>query len=135
MASPLWTSSALFLTYDEHGGLYDHVPPPPACAPDADRADAAAGRRRRRPSTASASACRSSSSRRSRASGYVSHTVHDHTSVLRFIEARFDLPALTNRDANADPLLDLFDFANPPFMTPPELPAATIDPDLPGCTG
>src|SRR5262249_14366546 len=33
--SPLWPSSVLFITYDEHGGLYDHVPPPPACAPDA----------------------------------------------------------------------------------------------------
>ena len=40
---------------------------------------------------------------------YVSHTVTDQTSVLRFIETRFDLPALTNRDANADPLLELFD--------------------------
>ena len=34
MASPQWGSSALFLTYDEHGGFYDHVPPPPACVPD-----------------------------------------------------------------------------------------------------
>jgi hypothetical protein len=42
--------------------------------------------------------------------------------------------ALTKRDANADPMLEFFDFAAPPFMTPPELPAATIDPDHPGCT-
>ena len=28
-ASPQWPHSALFLTYDEHGGYYDHVPPPP----------------------------------------------------------------------------------------------------------
>ena len=47
---------------------------------------------------------------------FVSHTVYDHTSILRFIETRFDLPALTERDANADPMLDLFDFDNPPFM-------------------
>ncbi len=32
--SPNWSSSALFLTYDEHGGLFDHVAPPAACAPD-----------------------------------------------------------------------------------------------------
>ncbi len=29
----LWTSTALLITYDEHGGTYDHVPPP-ACTPD-----------------------------------------------------------------------------------------------------
>src|SRR5262249_32911002 len=34
MQSPLWPTSALFLTYDEHGGFFDHVPPPPACVPD-----------------------------------------------------------------------------------------------------
>jgi phospholipase C len=59
---------------------------------------------------------------------FVSHTTYDHTSILRFIETRFDLPALTARDANADPMLELFDFANPPFMTPPLLPAAPIGP-------
>ena len=29
----LWTSTALLIVYDEHGGIYDHVPPP-ACTPD-----------------------------------------------------------------------------------------------------
>jgi len=58
---------------------------------------------------------------------YVSHRVYDHTSILRFIETRFDLPALTARDANADPMLKLFDFRNPPFIVPPALPAAPID--------
>src|SRR5262249_41088101 len=33
-ASPQWPRSALFLTYDEHGGFFDHMPPPPACKPD-----------------------------------------------------------------------------------------------------
>jgi phospholipase C len=32
--SPNCSSSALFLTYDEHGGFFDHVPPPPAIPPD-----------------------------------------------------------------------------------------------------
>jgi phosphoesterase family protein len=32
--SPNWPQTVLFITYDEHGGFYDHVPPPPACAPD-----------------------------------------------------------------------------------------------------
>src|SRR5262249_22494571 len=34
MKSPLWSRSVLFHTYDEHGGYYDHVVPPPACTPD-----------------------------------------------------------------------------------------------------
>ena len=34
MHSPDWKHTALFLTYDEHGGYYDHVPPPRAIKPD-----------------------------------------------------------------------------------------------------
>ena len=59
---------------------------------------------------------------------FVSHVVHDHTSILRFIETRFDLPALTARDANADPMLEYFHFKHPRFRRPPRLPAAVIDP-------
>jgi len=126
--SPLWPTSALFLTYDEHGGYYDHVPPPPACAPG-DHApmlrpgDTVADFDRygfRVPFVVVSPYARAH---------YLSHRVQDHTSILRFIETRFDLPALTARDANADPLLGLFDFENPPFMTPPVLPEATLDPD------
>ena len=55
---------------------------------------------------------------------YVSHVVHDHTSVLRFIETKFNLGALTRRDANADNLLDCLDFRDPPaFLEPPTLAA------------
>jgi phospholipase C len=112
IASPLWLRSALFLTYDEHGGYYDHVPPPLACVPD-DIPPAV------RPNDAQAAFDRygirvplvvvSPWARRH----FVSHVVHDHTSILRFIETRFDLPALTRRDANADPMLELFDFRRP----------------------
>ncbi len=58
---------------------------------------------------------------------YVGHTAMDHTAVLRFLEERFGLPALTKRDAAQPDLLDFFDFANPPWATPPpqsSLPAA-----------
>ena len=34
MNGPQWKSTALLVTYDEHGGYYDHVPPPPAITPD-----------------------------------------------------------------------------------------------------
>jgi phospholipase C len=55
---------------------------------------------------------------------YVSHVVHDHTSTLRLVEALFDLPALTGRDANADALLDMFDFTCGPHAPASAPPAA-----------
>jgi phospholipase C len=126
--SPNWKSSALFLTYDEHGGFYDHVAPPPAPVPDGippmlepgDEPGAFDRYGIRIPVTVVSPYSRPH---------FVSHVVHDHTSILRFIEVRFGLPALTNRDANADPMLEFFDFTGrPPFKTPPALPDAPVDP-------
>jgi phospholipase C len=57
----------------------------------------------------------------------VSHVVTDHTSLLRFVEARFNLPALTHRDANAVPPFDMFDFGRSQLDVP-DLPDAGIDP-------
>lgn len=127
MQSPVWTETAIVITYDEHGGFFDHVPPPDACAPGdhppdspGDYADDAFTRLGFRVPLFVVSPW-------SRA-GYVSDRVTDLTSVLRLVQTRFDLPALTGRDANAWPLLDMFDFDAPPFMTPPTLVAAPIDP-------
>jgi phospholipase C len=54
---------------------------------------------------------------------YVSHVVHDHTSILKLIETKWNLPAMTYRDANADNLLDSLDFkSKPAFLKPPKLP-------------
>jgi phospholipase C len=52
---------------------------------------------------------------------HVSHQVADHTSILRLIERRFNLPALSNRDANAHDLMDMFDFSSMQFEQPPSL--------------
>jgi phospholipase C len=66
---------------------------------------------------------------------YVSHHTYDHTSITRFIEATFKVPALSNRDANADAMYDFFDFEGAPFMTPPSLPDAVVEQDrLDECT-
>jgi phospholipase C len=128
MASPLWARTALFITYDEHGGFADHVPPHPACEPDnlpPQVAGAAVPGRFDRLGFRVPFIVVSPYARRH----FVSHRTFDHTSILRFIEARFGLPALTRRDANAALPTDLFDFASPPFMTPPMLPpAGAIDP-------
>src|SRR5262249_13854692 len=119
---------ALSITYDEHGGFNAPVPPPQACVPDdippmlqPGDTDAQFDRYGFRvPFILVSPYARP---------GFVSHAVYDHTSILRFIETRFDLPALTNRDANADPMLGLFDFSNAALLHPPSLPEATIDPE------
>jgi phospholipase C len=128
----LWKRTAIILTYDEHGGFYDHVPPPLACKPDdiepiLDPGDVQAEFDRhgiRVPLAIVSPYARKH---------FVSHRVYDHTSILRFIETRFDLPALTRRDANADPFSDMFDFKKVSFKKPPRLPAATITPGHDEC--
>jgi phospholipase C len=50
---------------------------------------------------------------------YVGHTAMDHTAIIHFVEERFNLPALTKRDAAQPDLLDFFDFTGKPWATPP----------------
>jgi phospholipase C len=65
---------------------------------------------------------------------YVSHVVHDHTSILKLVETKWNLPALTYRDANADDLLDCLDLARrPAFPVPPALPDAPLTADPAAC--
>lgn len=126
MHSPLWPKTALFITYDENGGLYDHVPPPAACLPDATAPTEGA-----EIGTFDRLGFRvplivvSPYARRH----FVSHRTHSHTSILRFIQAKFELPALTGRDANSDAMLDLFDFDSPPDLSIPSLPEPPVDED------
>ena len=129
-ASPQWAHMALFLLYDEHGGLYDHVAPPPACPPDAIQPKLAM------PDGGTYGGFNELGVRLPfvvfspyAKHHYVSHQVFDHTSVLRFVEARFGLPALTKRDANALAPWDVFDFAAAPNLTPPAVPDVPVDQD------
>jgi len=98
MQGPDWNSTAVFVTWDDFGGFYDHVPPP-----QVDQF----GLGPRVPLLIISPYAKP---------GYVSHTVYDHTSVLRFVEKRYGLPALTTRDALADAMLDSFDFTQPPRL-------------------
>ena len=127
MASPQWPHLAMIHNYDEHGGFWDHLPPPAACLPDNIPPMLQGGDV---PGMFDRYGIRvpvvviSPYSRKH----YVSHRIYDHTSVLRFIETRFDLGALTRRDANADPMLRFFNFRRAAFATPPTLPTAPVDP-------
>jgi len=134
---PDWDRTLLILTYDEHGGYYDHVPPPAAIPPDSipptledpreNPFDGFARYGFRVPF-----AIVSPWARRH----YVSHRVFDHTSILKLAETKWNLPALTYRDANALPMLDMLDFRRPAFAEPPKLaqPRAVSDPSALSCS-
>ena len=100
MQSPQWQRLVILWTYDESGAFADHVTPPSACRPVPDSPQVVMGARV--PLVAISPWAKRH---------YVSHVVHDHTAILRFVEVLFGLPALTARDANSDALLDLFDFS------------------------
>jgi phospholipase C len=124
--SPKWASTALFITYDENGGFYDHMPPPTACAPGdqgpKDEEHAAIGEFDRLGFRVPLMVVSPYAKKH-----FVSHEVYDHTSILRFIQARHGLPAFTARDANAGAMMDLFDFDSPPFETAPSFAEPIVD--------
>jgi phospholipase C len=146
MKGPGWESTLLLWIYDEHGGYYDHVPPPAAAVPDdvparnwqlsvpwvrallgavapkllAQLENANAG-----PATYDRYGFRVPAvivSPYARPD-FVLHDELDHTSVLKLIEEKWNLPPLTRRDAAAVSPLGALDLAAPPaFLTPPDLP-------------
>ena len=111
-ASPEWRRMAIIWTYDEAGSFADHVPPPSGCQA-APSSSPFTGFGPRVPLVMISPWAKKH---------YVSHVVHDHTAITRFIETVFDLPALTARDANSDALLDLLDFSCERDLTPPTAP-------------
>ena len=133
MTSSSWNDSALIFTYDEAGGFYDHVAPQPMPNPDglkpmdlqaADICDA--------PGEIGTGTCDFNHTGYRvpmivispyAKKNYVSHTVRDYTSILKLIETRFNIPALTKRDAAQADMSEFFDFTNTPWATPPSPPA------------
>jgi phospholipase C len=143
MAGKGWPKTLLIWLYDEHGGYFDHVAPPTAVPPDdvpgrnpldhfplrllrftalgrkIEQADAG-------PKTYDRLGFRVPAVFVSPYAkpGYVSTETYDHTSVLKFIERKWNLPPLTRRDAQArDFAGDVLDFTGAPaFLTPPAPP-------------
>jgi phospholipase C len=128
MTAPTWKNTVLFLNYDEHGGYYDHVPPPAAIAPDSIAPIQEPTQPTLLPGGYDQYGIRvplyvvSPWAKQ----GYVSSVVQDHTSVTAFIERKWNLPAMTLRDANASQMMDYFNFKQrePAFLTPPTLASA-----------
>jgi phospholipase C len=97
MQGPEWGSTAVFVTWDDFGGFYDHVPPPTVDA---------FGLGPRVPLIIISPYARK---------GYISHTQYEFSSFLRFVEERYSLGNLGQRDVSANDMLDSFDFTQAPL--------------------
>lgn len=103
-ASPQWGRCLFVLTYDEHGGFFDHVPPPPTV--DGDPAFAQLGFRV--PTIVAGPFARK---------GCVVSTQLEHVSILRTLARRFKLPSL---NARVDATEDLSSCIDPKFLDNPQ---------------
>jgi phospholipase C len=145
-----WPDTLLIWTYDEHGGYYDHVPPPPAVPPDDTLGKSMAARppwlqvihRLLFPRYVKDAENSGEEPMRYDRYGFrvptvlvspyarrdcVLSEVFDHTSVLKLIEEKWNLPALTRRDAVAASPIGALDLGAPPaFLRPPSLPEPSL---------
>jgi phospholipase C len=96
MQSKYWNSTAIFVTWDDWGGSYDHVAPPQVDS---------LGLGFRVPCLVISPYAKQ---------GFVDHTQTDFTSILKFIETDYSLPPLTSRDAAASNMQEAFDFSQAP---------------------
>jgi phospholipase C len=141
-----WPDTLLIWTYDEHGGYYDHVPPPAAVPPDEVEGRSLAARppllrlisKLAFPRNAQDAGGLDAEPLRYDRYGFrvpavlvspyarpdcVLSEVFDHASILKLVEEKWNLPTLTRRDAAAISPLGALDFSAPPaFLQPPALP-------------
>lgn len=132
-SSPYWNSSLLIVTYDEHGGLYDSVAPPPA-PPPGDNPTQGYNRNGftfdtygvRVPAVVVSPLI---------PGGTVDHMLYDHSSVLKTLEKLWGLAPLTERDAAANDVLHLLSLSEartdcPAALGAPRPPLAAAKPRL-----
>src|SRR5215472_8307034 len=99
MSNPnVWNSTAVFIVWDDFGGSYDHVSPPPPVG--------GFGFGPRVPMLIISPYAKA---------GYISTTQYEFPSVLKFIEERFNLPALSSHDTEANDTTDSFNFNQTPL--------------------
>jgi phospholipase C len=128
---PAWNKTLLIITFDEHGGCYDHVPPPWGATPP-DNSVGRFGFRFNRfgprvptvlvsPLINAGTVFRVSDSA----------TPLDHTSILATIEKRWQLPALTKRDAAAEDVGAVLTLGQPRTDNPLQGVSAPAAPSTP----
>jgi phospholipase C len=101
--SEFWSSTAIFITWDDWGGWYDHVAP--KLIRDGKHWGSGFMYGFRVPMIVVSPYAKQ---------GYISHTTHDFGSILKFTEEIFGLPSLGYADAYADDLADCFNFGQSP---------------------
>jgi phospholipase C len=102
MKSPMWKDTAIFITWDDWGGFYDHVPPPSV---------AGEGLGFRVPLLVLSPYA---------LAGHIDHRLSEFSTVLRFIEDNWRLTQLTDRDKPARNLRYDFDFSRRPRPPDPQ---------------
>src|SRR5581483_6403688 len=95
-ASQYWGRCAILITWDDFGGFYDHVAPP-----QVDNL----GLGFRVPCIVVSPYAKK---------GAVCHTQYEHSSMMKFAETVFGLPAMSSRDAASGDMTDCFDFTQTP---------------------
>ena len=112
--SPIWDTSMLIVTWDEHGGFYDHAAPPAAVAPGDTPQFASANKYQftfeqygpRVPAIVVSPLILANT---------IDHRLYDHSSVPATLRKIFTLPSMTQRDAKANNLVSLAELQSPPL--------------------
>jgi len=113
----LWPHTAIFITWDDWGGWYDHVAPP--------KVETWKDGTQFRYGSRVGCLVLGPYAR----TGYISKVLHSHVSLVKFCENTFGLPALNKRDAAADGMSDCFDFSRVPAPPPPAMSDRFHSPD------
>jgi phospholipase C len=124
--SPHWERSLLVVTFDEHGGFYDHVAPPPAVPPGDTITESYVQHHFRFDQLGVRVPALVISPRTPR--GVIDHTVYDHTSMLATVERLFGMKNLTERDKAANDFSHLFALETPRADAPVTLPDPAVNP-------
>jgi phospholipase C len=120
--SPVWNQCVFIIIFDEHGGFFDHFPPPPAVPPGDGAVDNTHHFQFDRLGTRIPAVIVSPWVGRN----VVDQTTYDHSSLLATVEKLFGLSPLTRRDAAANDFLEVFSQITPRTDTPATLPSPPL---------
>ena len=119
--SPLWPNSLLIVTYDEHGGFYDHVAPPKSVPPGDSMKWSQHGFDFTQYGVRVPAIIVSPFT----PAGTVDHTLYDHSSVPATLEALVQMANLTARDFAANNVTSLLSLPTARADAPTQLPDPT----------